>query len=223
MKKLSEKIGATTITEKILSEAKAWADEQTGAAKAEADTIAVEFAAMARAESEKSLAEADEKAKAIWERASSQGEMDKRKMMLASKQGCVNAAFEQALEKMRTMPDEEKVLLMVRSAVKYQTADAQYIFNADDQGNVGPLVVETVNAIFKREKLRDTFSGGVREMLGKLLTEKPFKAELSSKVGEFAGGFILKQGDIESNCTFEVLIGGVREELEGEVSSILFA
>ncbi len=41
---------------------------------------------------------------------------------------------------------------------------------------------------------------------------------LSSKVGEFAGGFILKQGSIEHNCTFEVLVSAVRDELEGEVS-----
>ncbi len=47
--------------------------------------------------------------------------------------------------------------------------------------------------------------------------------KLSDKTGDFAGGFILKQGAIESNCTFEVLVGQVREELEGEASSILFA
>ena len=216
--------GVGAITDKILGEAKTWANEQTSAAKVEAENTADEFTAKAKEQVEKTLDEANEKAKAAGERAISQGEMDRRKMLLAAKQECVDKAFEQALQKMSTLPDEEKVLLMVRSAVKYQTTDAQYIFSQADQQTVGPLVVETVNAIFKKQQLKDTFSGSVKEMLSKLLTsEKPFKAELSQKVGNFAGGFILKQGDIESNCTFEVLIGGVREELEGEVSTILFS
>ena len=75
--------GVTAITEKILSEAKTWADEQTSAAKVEAQNTADEFSAKAKAEVDKTLAEASEKAKATGERAISQGEMDRRKMLLA--------------------------------------------------------------------------------------------------------------------------------------------
>ena len=37
------------------------------------------------------------------------------------------------------------------------------------------------------------------------------------------GGLILRYGDIESNCSLELLFAGLRRELEGEVSHALFA
>lgn len=217
--------GVAGITDKILAEAQSWADEQITVAKQEAETIENEYTLQARTAYESAMREAYAKSGAVGERAKSQGEMDRRKMMLAARQECVDDAFALALKNMCDLSDEEKVLLMVKSAVKYQTTDAEYIFNAEDQKLVGPWVVETVNAIYKKEQLKATFSGTVLEQMKKLLTggEKPHKAVLSEQVGKFAGGFILKQGDVESNCTFEVLVGGVREELEGEASSILFS
>lgn len=217
--------GVTGITDKILAEAQIWADEHTAAAKQEADATENEYTLQARTAYENAMRDAYAKSGAVSERAKSQGEMDKRKMMLAARQECVDSAFKLALEKMCALSDEEKVLLMVGSAVKYQTQDAEYIFNAEDQELVGPLVVETVNAIFKKDQFKATFSGSILDQLKKLVvgSEKPLKAVISQQVGGFAGGFILKQGDIESNCTFEVLINGVREELEGETAAILFA
>ena len=46
--------------------------------------------------------------------------------------------------------------------------------------------------------------------------------KLSDETGNFAGGCIIKEGNIETNCTFEVLVKGMRDELEQEVSNVLF-
>lgn len=222
--RVSERNGITAITETIRAEAQAAADEITAAAQAEAQAISADYEAQAKAVSESALADAKAKAEAAVQRAASQGEMDKRKMLLAAKQECVSGAFDKALEKLCALSEEERALLMVKSALRYQTEDAQYIFNAADRSTVGPLVVETVNALFKKQQLGETFSGSFVEQVKKLFTGGPatYTATLSDQVGGFAGGFILKQGDIESNCTFEVLIAGVREDLEGETSAILF-
>ncbi len=47
-------------------------------------------------------------------------------------------------------------------------------------------------------------------------------AFLREHAGGFAGGFVMRQGDVSSNCTFEVLVGQVRETLEKETANLLF-
>lgn len=223
---MSEKNSVVAITDKIQAEAQTWADEQTVAAKAEAAATAAEYEALAKAAYDGALADAQLKVKATAERAVSQSDMDRRGMLLAARQECVGIAFDKALEQLCALSEEERALLMIKSAVQYQTRDAEYIFNAADQATVGPLVVETVNALLKKQQLKETLSGSLLEQLKKLVTggaAAPFAAAMSKQVGSFAGGFILKQGDIEINCTFEVLISGVRENLEGETSAILFS
>jgi V/A-type H+-transporting ATPase subunit E len=223
---VSEKNAVIAITDKIQAEARAWADEQIAAAKAEAKAILADHQARADQAYDNTLAEAKVKAAFIADRAVSQAEVDRRKMLLSTRQECVAQAFDKALEMLCNMSVQERVLLMVKSAVQYQTADAEYIFNAADRKEVGPLVVDTVNAIFKKQQLRETFSGDFLEQVKKLLSgarTRALTATLSEQTGDFAGGFILKQGNIEFNCTFEVLIAGVRENLEGETSAILFS
>lgn len=220
---MSEQNGVAAITGKIQAEAQSWADQQTEAAQVEANAITADYQAQAKAAYEKTLADAQVKAEAVSQRAVSQGEMDKRKMLLAARQECVSAAFDKALKKLCSLPDEERALLMIKSAVRYQTGDGEYIFNAADRAAIGPLVVDTVNAIFKKQE-KASGSGSLLEQAKKLITgvTGAHTATLSGQTGSFAGGFILKQGDIETNCTFEVLLSGVREDLEGETSSILF-
>ena len=41
--------------------------------------------------------------------------------------------------------------------------------------------------------------------------------KISKTYGSFKGGLILRQGDIDTNCTVEVLCEGLRHELEPEV------
>ncbi len=216
--------GVANITEKILSEARTWADAQVADSKAQAAATAEEIAQTAATQAKNTLENAQAKAQQITERAKSQGEMDRRKMILSTKQQAVSDAFDAALQKMAGLPEEERVLMMVRLAVKYQTTDAELIFNQKDQAVVGPLVVATVNAIYTRQAIKETFTGNILEQLKKLVSQQPVKHKvtMSTMVGNFAGGFILKEGDIENNCTFEVLVNAVHDDLEGDVTSILF-
>lgn len=220
---MSENNGVNAITKQIEAEAKAAAEEVLAAAQGEAQSIAADYQAQAKAACDSALADAKVRAEATRQRAVSQGDMDRRKMLLAARQECVAGAFDKALEMLCALPDEEKALLMVKSALQYQTGDGEYIFNAADRQTVGPLVVETVNALFKKQQLKETFSGNFVEQVKKLFAgTASHTATLSDQTGNFAGGFILRQGDVESNCTYEVLIAGVREDLEGQTSAILF-
>ena len=167
---MSEKNAVIAITDRIQAEAQAWADEQIAAAKAEAEAILADYQAKADQAYESILAEAKVKAAFIADRAVSQAEVDRRKMLLAARQECVAKAFDKALEMLCNMSVQERVQLMVKSAIQYQTADAEFIFNAADRKEVGPLVVDTVNSIFKKQQLKETFSGDFLEQVKKLLS-----------------------------------------------------
>jgi len=216
--------GVSNITDKILDEARAWSQAQLTEAEQAAADIAGDYADQATAQTKAALADAEQKAKAIQDRAVSQADMDRRKSVLSAKQETVGAAFDAALRSLAAKSEEERALLMVRMVLRYQSADAELIFNAADQKVVGPAVTEAVNSIYKKQQLQKTFSGSFLEQVKKLVLEQPSKlgVKMSSTVGGFSGGVILKEGDIENNCTFEVLLGAIRDELEGEVSSILF-
>ncbi|MEG1777682.1 MAG: V-type ATP synthase subunit E, partial [Angelakisella sp.] len=64
----------------------------------------------------------------------------------------------------------------------------------------------------------------VVKMTSKKLVEerKVIKLYISDEVGKFRGGIKLREGNIETNCTFEVLVSRAKEDLEPEVARILF-
>ena len=70
-----------------------------------------------------------------------------------------------------------------------------------------------------RERLGKSFVKEINEKLSKL--GKKTKISLADDVMTASGGFILRYGDMEVNCTLEILISMARPELESEVASIL--
>lgn len=216
--------GVSNITDKILGDAREWARVHALENAEEIQTLREQFAREAVEVEAALLADAEAKARAVEERSRSQAEMDRRKELLGAKQKAVNAAFVRALESLSELSQEERAFLMVRLALKYQTQDAEFIFNKEDQETVGPAVVETVNALRTRQQVRRLFSGSFLEQIKKLSVGQSGKLRtaLYPKVGGFSGGFVIKEGNIENNCTFEVLVSSVRDDLEGDVSSVLF-
>ena len=46
---------------------------------------------------------------------------------------------------------------------------------------------------------------------------------LDTKPGTFSGGLIIKEGSVETNCTFEVMIETAKKEMEAEIAAMLFS
>ena len=46
---------------------------------------------------------------------------------------------------------------------------------------------------------------------------------LSKEYGDFAGGLIMKRGNIEANCTVELLIELCKADLSADVAKVLFS
>lgn len=188
--------GVSNLKDKILEEARQKAAETLAAAKAEAEASLE----ASRQEAEKAradiLAEADRKANNIALRLASQRGIESRSMRLVAKREAISEAFTRSLAALRSM--EKKTYLgwmagMIRSA---QKEAAEVILNAEDREALGAELIEAAKG--------------------------SLPLTLSAKTGSFAGGFILKEGLIETNGTFEVLTGAVREDLEGEVAELLF-
>ena len=181
-------------------------------AKAKADAVI--------AEAEKQCAELREeynnKAKGVYVDVIRQGEkagadlvesrdriigMEAKKEILALKQEMVAKAFETAQKRILTLPKEEYLNfltgLIKRSAV---TGTEEIVLNDADARDLGKELVKAANAEVDGAKFK-----------------------LSKKTGDFAGGLILKRGNIEANCTVELLIDLCRAELSADVAKVLFS
>ena len=126
--------------------------------------------------------------------------MEGRKAILALKQDMVSKSFDEAAQKLVNLPEEQYVALLARLAADAAvTKDEQVVLNARDRAAVGEAVVKAAN-----EKL-----GG-----GQLV--------LSDSAGDFAGGLILRRGNIEVNCTAELLVDLCRGEMSAKLAKVLF-
>ena len=192
--------GIEKITAKIAADTRAEIEAITAAAKAEADTIAAESAAKARAIAAELTAQGRKTAAEREERLASVALLDARNATLAAKQELLNKAFDRALEKLCTLEDEAYIDLLARLLVRAsRTGKEQAAFNRKDCSRVGSEAVARANA-----------------MLGSgALT-------LAADTRPIQGGFILIDGNIETNCAFETLVRLEKNGMASEVAALLF-
>lgn len=192
--------GIEKITAKIIQDSEA---EITALlAQTEEKVKAVGEAAQAQADKESAdaLARGKRAAAERLERLQSAAQMETRKLKLAAKQEVVSEAFDLALEKLCTLPEQDYITLLTELVLEASsTGREQLIFSARDRARVGKQVVVAANE--------------ARE--GSQLT-------LSQETREMRGGFVLVDGDLEVNCAFETLIRLQREKLERDVARVLF-
>lgn len=192
--------GIEKITQLIQTEAQAEIDSILGKARDEAAVIAARYQAQASSEAAELAAKNQKQAAEREERLISVAQMESRKVTLAAKQDMVEKAYVRALEMLCSMPDERYVAVLADLLVAASvTGREEAIFSPQDQQRVGSAAVEKANA-----------------MSGKQLT-------LSKETQPMQGGFILKSGNVEVNCTFDTLVRLQKAETAGEVAKKLFA
>ena len=192
--------GIENITRRIREDTQAEIDQGAAQAQAEAERITARYRAQAEAEG-KDLAARNEKAAAEREeRLVSAARMEARKTALAAKQEMVERAYDLALEKLCAMPKAQYVEAAARLLVKAAPdGRGEVILSAEDRTRVGADLVAKANTLLKNGEL--TLSGQTRPI---------------------RGGFILKNGNVEVNCTFETLVRLQRTETAGAVAKQLF-
>lgn len=190
--------GIEKITRLIESDAQAEIDQILSAAKEEAAGIAARYRQQAENEAAGLAAKNEKAASQREERLVSVAQMEARKVTLAAKQDMVEQAYIRALEKLRALPEDRYVALLADLLTQASsTGREEVVFSQKDREQAGKAAVEKVNAA------------------GKALV-------LSEETRPMKGGFILKDQNVEVNCSFDTLVRLQKAETAGAVVKKLF-
>ncbi|MBC5738109.1 V-type ATP synthase subunit E [Lawsonibacter faecis] len=225
--------GIEKITERIEGDAQREIDAVLNAARAEAEGITQRYQAQAGRERADLVARGEKAAAERVERLGSVAQLEARKLALAAKQEMLDRAFELALQKLCTLPDEEYIDLLAALTVKAaQSGKEQVIFSRKDRSRVGKAVVTRANEMLAKQvapklpdELADTKAGAILDRVvtgASAILAGTGMLTLAEETRPIRGGVILSDGDVEVNCTFETLVRLQREAMSGEVAKALF-
>lgn len=225
--------GIEKITARIAQDGKAENDALLAQAREQAAEIAAKYQAEAKAAADEVLSQGRKNAEARARHLDSTAQMECRKAVLAAKQDVIEEAFQAAHKKLLSLPREEYVAFLANLAVQASvTGKEKLIFSADDRAQVGKAVVAAANEKLARAvapKLPDEVAGSkVGAVLDKVvsgasaLMNGTGMLTLAEETRPMDGGFILSDGAVEVNCTFDTLIRLQRGALAGEVAKVLF-
>ena len=191
--------GIDKIIQRIEADAQTEIDRILNAAKDQAEEIAELYQGRADAEAAELKARNEKTAAEREDRLVSSAQMEVRKTALAAKQQMLEKAYTQALDKLCSMPDAQYIetvaALLVQAAPK---GTGKVIFAPAEKERIGKAAVEMAN-----------------EKLGGQLT-------VAEETRPIRGGFILSDGKVEVNCSFDTLVRLQKNETAGSVAKILF-
>ena len=220
--------GLNKITEKILSEAQTQADRILAEAEADCEKIRAEYAAKADQIREDLSDAAEQKGKDMIARARSAASMKKRNLLLTQRSELIDSVFADAEDWVKKLNPEKYTELLVGllTAAFLEQAETEEKNRAlyADEAEEEPDAYEIILNKHDRELCGTQVAEGAKKKLtGKISAARLAKLRLSEKTVAISGGVILRYGDVESNCSLEMLFAQLRRELEAEVSHALFA
>lgn len=193
--------GAEKLVERILADARAEAEQAAAAAQAETEKIK-ELAVHDVQEAEQGFeARAKKAAEDILERSRTNAELDSRKYALRSKRAVMDEAFKAALDGLNALSGERRDGLLVALARENAMGGEAIAPAAADEARIKALLGDINAAV--------TADGRAPLTLGE-------------KAASIGGGFLLLGKGYEMNCSFEAMLGDVREAEESSVAKILF-
>src|SRR5699024_10297054 len=132
------------------------ADREIAAMNAQTDGQIAALQARARAQADKErgeiLARGERAAAERLARLKSPAHMERRKLEVAAKQEVLSEAFDQALERLCTLPDEEYIQPLTALVLRaVTTGREQLIFSQKDRSRIGKAVVVAANEALVKE------------------------------------------------------------------------
>jgi len=190
------------IIKKISEDDRSEADVILSQARAEADAIREKAQQRADELRSEMTRKAQERAREHANRVEVLAGLEQRKNVLKEKKKLIEEAFTKA---------EERIVGL--SPGEYQAFLRPLILGAVESGTE-----EIVPSAAHRHLFSMNFVNSLNDELG------PEKGhlQLSEESGNFSGGFILREGNMETNLTLESLIKSERDNLEPSVAGILF-
>ena len=187
------------IKAKIEADAKAEAEEIIGKFKEQAD----EILAAARLESEKIQKRLEEKIRSeeteVRRRKKIVADLEVRKLDLGARRELIEMTFNKALDVLSQTSDSRYLAFMEGLMAEGAANGDEEVLLAKNEKRVTKKWIEEFNEKYKK------------------------RLSLSDEMVPGSGGFALRRNDISVNCTLEVLLRWVREDMEAEVVSRLFS
>jgi V/A-type H+-transporting ATPase subunit E len=198
--------GINKITDAIAAETRAEIDAIRAEAQSKCREIESFYEAQAQREYDDLMREGKQDGELQLKRLTGAAAMEAKKTILSMKQEAVDAVLKASIERICDLSDEQYTAFLAKLAAQAAfTGTEEVIFNRRDcKSGVARNVVAKANDLLKKRKLLP-------------------KLTVSSENGSFAGGIIVKQGDIEVNCTVEKLVETNRDRLASDIAAVLFA
>lgn len=197
--------GLEKITARIETDAVADAARIAEEAKLQCDAIRTEGEAKAQESYWRRVREGVRNTEDRAARLAKAADMEARKSVLACKQEIVAEAFDRAEQMLLSLSGEEYIAFLAGLAARASVSGKEEIvLNAQDRARDGKTVAARANELLSAD-------GGTAALT------------LSPEVGDFAGGLILRDGDISVNCTVAALIAEARQTQASDVAAELFA
>ena len=196
--------GIESITERILNDARIEAEAACVQANAEAEQIAAAYALKAKAEYEAVFNAGKENDALRVQRLVSTSQMKAKREILERKQECIAQAFDRAVQKLTDLSGEEYIDFLARlAAAAARSGNESVVLNERDRQEYGEQAVVAANLLLVKKGI-------------------PGFLSLSEQVRPMLGGLIVKDGDIEVNCSIDTLMVQLRGSMTGEVAAALF-
>lgn len=186
------------IKSKIEADAMNEAEEILGQFRAQADGILSE----AKQESEKIDQKLQERIRyeenEVRKRKAIVADLEVRKLILGARRELIDLTFSKALDVLSSMPKKKYVAFMTKLLESPEVSGDEEVF------------------LCRGEKLLDG------EWLDEVNVRRKSNLILSQERIPGTGGFVLRKGRIDINCTWDVLLGWIKKDLEAEVVERLF-
>ena len=189
--------GLDKIIDHITREARTQADGILASAKEEADRLIASGKEDADALAAAIAKQSESDVAAAVKRIQSASELREKRIILQAKQDQIEEVFQAALEHLKGLDAQAYFSLIRKMIARYAS------------GEKGVLYFSSADLTRMPADMK-AYAG-------------QYHLDISPEGVDIAGGFILSYGDIEENCSFEVLIETSREELQDRIGQMLFA
>ena len=218
--------GLNKIIEKIISEAHDHARATVEQARKRCIEISNEYAEQCEKEKLLLKEKAENEARSIISQSKSSVMLDKKNSLLKIKSELVDEAFRQAREEIENLPDGkyEEIIASLAATAIFELIETQ----KENLEKYGESPDTETYELLLNKKDHDRCGKAVYAMLCEKTASKFGKAaadklSLSEKTVNIDGGAVIRCGNVENNASFSRLFAVLKEKLEFEVASYLFA
>lgn len=193
--------GLENIIKTIRDDAAAEANAVLDRARADAARFVAEARAATDSECEQIKEEGRQRAERIHARAKADAAMERRRVLLEKKQALLERTVLSAREAVKALPPDQYFAFLTRLATK----------NAEQGHGLMLLSKQDLN------RLPDGFHVALNRALPGGAT-----IDISTSAAPIDGGFILRYGEIEQNCSLDAIFDGNRERILDAAQAALF-